>query len=49
MEMMLLVVLGADTFCSMVDSDDTGKADHKDSPFWLVIIGLSFSWACMGG
>ena len=42
-EMMLPVVLGTDTFCSMVDLDSTRRVNHEDSPFWLVVIGLSFS------
>ena len=48
-EMMLPVVLGMDTFRSMVDSDSTHRADHKDSPFlvgdYRVIIFLGmYGW-----
>ena len=32
-EMMLPVVLGTDTFSSMVDLDNKSKANREDSPF----------------
>ena len=41
--MMLPVALGMLTSRSMVDLDSACGAEHEDSPFWLVIIGLSFS------
>ena len=33
-EMMHLVVMGTDTFHSMVDLDGACRADHEDSPFY---------------
>ena len=47
--MMHPVVSGMDALHSMVDWDSTCGADHEDSPFLSVVIGLSFScMACMG-
>ena len=44
MVMMLPVVLGVVTPLSMVDKDSACGAKHEDNPFWLVVIGLSFTF-----
>ena len=45
---MLLVVSGMVTSCSMVYVDSARGVEHEDSPFWLVVIGLSFSFGMCG-
>ena len=46
--MILLVVSEMVTSRSMVDLDSACGAKHKDRPFWLVVIGLSFSFDMYG-
>ena len=46
--MMLPVVLGMVTSRLMVDLDSACGAEYEDSPFWLVVIGLSFSFNMLG-
>ena len=46
--MMLPMVSGIVTSRSMVDLDSACRAEHKDSPFWLVVVGLLFSFGMYG-
>ena len=46
--MLLSVVSGMVSSRPMVDLDSTCGAEHEDSPFWLVVIGLSFYFGMYG-
>ena len=46
--MMLSVVSGIVTSHLMVDDDSASGAEHEDSPFLLVVIGLSFTFGMYG-
>ena len=45
---MLSVVLGMVTSRSMVDEDSACRAEHEGNLFWLVVIGLSFTFGMCG-
>ena len=48
MVMMLPMVSGMVTSRLMVDEDSACGAEHEDTPFWWVVIGLLFTFGMCG-